>query len=127
MINAASLAQALGGRKSGSGWIAPCPAHDDKHPSLSISESTDGTVLVYCHAGCEQKKVLDALRSRGLWPDATPEQRLAAERREHEANRDHAETVKAIGEADIASGKSKEWSADTLQEWIEAKKKDNRG
>ena len=112
MIDAASLAQALDARRSGSGWKARCPGHDDKTPSLSINESDDGTVLVYCHAGCEQKKVLDALRSRGLWLDATPQQRLAAERREHESKRNHAEIVKAVGEADIASGKSKEWSAE---------------
>lgn len=31
-------------------WIALCPAHDDKHPSLSIAESGDGTVLLHCHS-----------------------------------------------------------------------------
>ena len=31
-MNAASIAYALGGRKSGSGWSARCPAHDDRTP-----------------------------------------------------------------------------------------------
>jgi hypothetical protein len=38
-------------RKSGAGWHALCPAHDDKHPSLSIKEG-EGKVLLFCHAGC---------------------------------------------------------------------------
>jgi hypothetical protein len=32
---AAVFAKALDGRKVGSGWIARCPAHDDRNPSLS--------------------------------------------------------------------------------------------
>jgi hypothetical protein len=33
-------------------WLACCPAHADKNPSLSIKESDDGTVLLKCWAGC---------------------------------------------------------------------------
>jgi len=44
-----------------------CPAHDDRNPSLSVTEH-DGRVLVHCHAGCAQDAVLAALRARGLWP-----------------------------------------------------------
>ncbi len=54
--------------------------------------------------------------------DATPQQCLAAERRERQAKRDHAEMVMAIGEAEIASGKSKEWSADDRKVYEQAKK-----
>ena len=64
---AAALAQALGGRKAGGTWMARCPAHDDRSPSLSISSSKDGKVLVRCHAGCDQRDVIAALRARGLW------------------------------------------------------------
>jgi hypothetical protein len=39
-------------KKSGNGWMAHCPAHDDRKPSLSISEGADSRVLVKCHAGC---------------------------------------------------------------------------
>lgn len=44
-----------------------CPAHEDAHPSLSVTER-DGRVLVHCHAGCPQEAVVGALRERGLWP-----------------------------------------------------------
>ena len=66
---AETIARALGGRKVGGGWMARCPAHDDREPSLSISEGDDGKVLVRCHAGCDQERVIAALGSRGLWTE----------------------------------------------------------
>ena len=69
-MTAEAIAQALHGRRAGSSWMARCPAHDDRAPSLSIAESSDGKVLVRCHAGCSQQDVVDALRARSLWPGA---------------------------------------------------------
>lgn len=53
------------------GWgtqhSAVCPAHDDRDPSLSFTESDDGQVLFTCHGGCERDDILSAL---GLsWSD----------------------------------------------------------
>jgi putative DNA primase/helicase len=42
-------------------WIASCPAHDDRNPSLSISLGEDEKILLYCHAGCSTEAVLGAL------------------------------------------------------------------
>jgi putative DNA primase/helicase len=72
---AEDLAKALNGRKVGVGWMACCPAHHDREPSLSIRETDDGKILVHCHAGCDQDDVIAALRSRGLWPEKGPRQR----------------------------------------------------
>lgn len=44
-------------------WIACCPAHEDKHPSLAIRETDDGKVLLHDFAGCS---VYDVLFSVGL-------------------------------------------------------------
>jgi putative DNA primase/helicase len=66
-MTAQTIAEALGGRKAGSGWTAHCPAHEDRTPSLSIRDSDDGKVLVRCHAGCDQERVIAALRARNLW------------------------------------------------------------
>jgi putative DNA primase/helicase len=66
-MNAATIAAALDGRQVGSGWVARCPAHDDRLPSLSLSEGKSGIVLVHCHAGCTQEQVVAELRQRGLW------------------------------------------------------------
>jgi len=51
-MNAEQISSRLDGRKASGGWQAKCPAHEDKHASLSISEGNDGRVLAYCHAGC---------------------------------------------------------------------------
>jgi hypothetical protein len=39
-------------------WSALCPAHDDTNPSLSISEKSNGKVLLHCHAGCSIDDIL---------------------------------------------------------------------
>ena len=67
-MTAASIAARLHGRKSGSGWIAKCPAHDDRDPSLSLRD-VQRKVLVHCHAGCDQNAVVAALKSLRLWPE----------------------------------------------------------
>jgi hypothetical protein len=42
-------------------WIARCPAHEDRRPSLSVRETADGCVLVYDFAGCGAADVLGAV------------------------------------------------------------------
>lgn len=71
-MTAESVARSLGGRPVGSNWMARCPVHDDTNPSLSIKEA-DGKVLVYCHAGCSQENVIDALKTLGLWHTESPQ------------------------------------------------------
>jgi putative DNA primase/helicase len=43
------------------GWVARCPGHDDQHQSLQISERTDLSVGLHCHAGCEKTALLTAM------------------------------------------------------------------
>ncbi len=54
-----------GVRRSGGGWIAKCPAHNDSEPSLSVGQGRDGKTLLHCHAGCDYKDILNAV---GLEP-----------------------------------------------------------
>lgn len=64
-------AKILGGTKAtktSGGWTTLCPAHDDRHPSLSLANKKDGGLLAHCHAGCTQEQVIEALRSRGIEP-----------------------------------------------------------
>ncbi len=42
-------------------WLAKCPAHEDRSPSLSIRELDDGRVLIHDFGGCEVGDVLAAL------------------------------------------------------------------
>ena len=67
-MTAETIARALGGHRAGATWMARCPVHEDRSPSLSISAGKDGKVLVRCHAGCDQRDLIEALRERGLWP-----------------------------------------------------------
>ena len=48
-------------KRRGRGYIACCPAHADRSPSLSLREADDGRALVHCHAGCETADVLAAI------------------------------------------------------------------
>jgi hypothetical protein len=61
-MNARQIAGLVHGRPAGRGkWQAKCPAHEDRNPSLSISEGQNGRVLLKCHAGCELKDILERL------------------------------------------------------------------
>jgi hypothetical protein len=56
-----NLVERLHAKRSGKGWIAKCPAHDDRKPSLSIDEGSDGRALIRCHAGCDNTAILASL------------------------------------------------------------------
>lgn len=55
-------------------WLARCPGplhrRGDRNRSLSIGETSDGTVLIRCFAGCEPTEILGAvgLELRDLFP-----------------------------------------------------------
>ncbi len=42
-------------------WIACCPAHVDRSPSLAITETDDGRILLKCFAGCSAQQVVEAV------------------------------------------------------------------
>jgi putative DNA primase/helicase len=55
------LQRLTGVKQIPTGWMARCPAHDDKNPSLHISEHPDLSVGLHCYAGCEKSALLTAL------------------------------------------------------------------
>ena len=48
-------------RRQGSGYVARCPAHDDRQASLSIAEGDEVPFVLKCHAGCTYEEVMKAL------------------------------------------------------------------
>jgi hypothetical protein len=42
-------------------WSACCPAHEDRRPSLSVRETPEGAVLLFCFSGCGPEAVVAAL------------------------------------------------------------------
>lgn len=64
------------------GYVACCPVHDDRHPSLSISTGQRG-ILVKCWAGCSLMQISESLgiEQRDLFFDVldlNPSRRRAA-------------------------------------------------
>lgn len=77
------LSRLDGVRARGAGrWSAKCPAHEDRHASLSVRELDDGRVLVHDFTGCTVQEVLAAV---GLTFDALYPPR---ERTDHRARRE---------------------------------------
>jgi putative DNA primase/helicase len=72
----AVLARLQNVRRNRAGYIARCPAHEDRNPSLAINER-EGKILVHCHAGCSQEAVLAALKELSPQNGAVP--RIVAE------------------------------------------------
>ena len=64
------LKRLSGVRKTGEGWTARCPAHDDQQNSLSLHHR-DGKWLLKCHTGCTVKSITAAigLTLSGLFDD----------------------------------------------------------
>src|SRR6266702_538639 len=87
---AEQIIRALGGQWHATNGTARCPAHNDRRPSLSITDR-EGKILVCCHAGCSQAEVIAALRRRGLWGrgrlGAAP---IAAAKQRHDTKADEA-------------------------------------
>jgi hypothetical protein len=48
--------------RSGTGFSDRCPAHDDRHNSLSLGTGREGQLLIFCHAGCSFNSIVEATR-----------------------------------------------------------------
>lgn len=84
-MTAAEFSSLVGAKRTGRGkWIARCPSHKDKHPSLSIAEGRKHPVVFRCmSAGCTQEEVLRAMgltwkQLLGERPEMTREARTKA-------------------------------------------------
>jgi hypothetical protein len=51
-------------------WLACCPAHGDKNPSMHIKLDESGRILINCKVGCGTYEILQSI---GLeWADVMP-------------------------------------------------------
>src|SRR5262245_45168131 len=48
-------------RKTGRGWSARCPNHDDRANSLNIAVGRGGRTLLHCFAGCDTEAIAHAV------------------------------------------------------------------
>jgi hypothetical protein len=42
-------------------WLACCPAHEDKSPSLGVRLTDDGKILIHCFGGCSVSEIVGAV------------------------------------------------------------------
>ena len=64
-------------KKTGSdSWVACCPIHDDKNPSMTVREAENGKILIHCFAGCEINDILASigLTIQDVMPDSAPDE-----------------------------------------------------
>lgn len=61
MKNLESILVALKAKKVGLSWMARCPAHNDRTPSLSIRQLPSGKILFHCFAGCSYSDIQQAI------------------------------------------------------------------
>ena len=66
------LNRLTGVRTASRGWVACCPAHDDREPSLSIGLGEEGQVLLKCFAGCTMARIVETIGMTvaDLFPDS---------------------------------------------------------
>src|SRR5688500_14797757 len=59
-------------------WVACCPAHEDRSPSLAVKEAQDGRILIHCFAGCSFEAVCGAsgVGMADLFPERPKQDRL---------------------------------------------------
>ncbi len=99
-----------GVRQTGHGrYMARCPAHDDRSPSLSVREADDGRILIHCYAGCGAAAVMESLglSLRDLMPESRGDVRASSAAMDaRDAMRGLAESVSILAMivSDIAIG-----------------------
>lgn len=97
------IARALGGRRCGAGWLARCPVHDDREPSLSLSLGRGGRLLAKCHAGCPFEAIRAELARLGLladrWQGPPPDPLATLRAREAARARAAAEEAERLARA----------------------------
>lgn len=109
----AVLSRLRGLKRTGQGkWVACCPAHGDKSPSLAIRDTGD-RLLLHCFAGCAAVDVVHAigLEMRDLFAEGYESDPMAfarVERAKEDGRQreiDRCRMVLAMGYADRKAGK----------------------
>ncbi len=89
-----------GVRRSSRGFVARCPSHNDRHPSLSISEGDRG-ILLKCWSGCELEEISAALGLRVkdffFATESDPRARREAQEQREQQRRKQANVGEVMG------------------------------
>ncbi len=92
-------------------YLACCPAHDDRSPSMAVSEVDGGRVLIHCFAGCSTYDIVSAvgLELHDLFPPCDDRLKTYEPMQIHARDAleavSHEITVLGVGCADMMKGK----------------------
>jgi hypothetical protein len=117
-------------RERGNGqWYASCPTaahkHGDRSRGLSVKETSDGTTLIHCFAGCPPADILTAIGMEltDLFPEKL-EPRKGGQRQHHLSARDalqiigHESMIVACAAASLLDGTAPADVADRVSEAV---------
>ena len=125
------MVERLHAKRSGDGWKAKCPVHDDRDPSVSIREGSDGRALLKCHVGCQTNDILAAidLKPRDLFVsgenDSEPSKQTLS-RKTNDQNPqqfDWQECVAALKLKDLVRLGNERWWSRAFCRWLRDEKK----
>jgi hypothetical protein len=99
-------------RKTTEGWMAACPAHEDRVPSLGVAVGEEGRILLRCHADCELDAVVAALglRVSDLFAEAPASREVMRPALEVPPVAEWLRDVRRLPDAEI----SRMWATETL-------------
>ena len=97
-------------KKTPSGWLACCPAHNDHSPSMTVGIARSSGLLVHCFGGCSPYEIMGSvgLNLSDLMPETRPDEVFKKQRfpvmDAFRALRFHAMVI-AVAAIDAANGK----------------------
>ena len=111
-IDAQFISDGLGGRRSGSGYLASCPVCNGE--KLSINNGNNGKPVVNCWRNCAGADVIKSLQGQGLWPNS--DKKLSPQKLK--TMRDESEKLKVLFEKEKTDNHAK--AATKAQEFLDA-------
>lgn len=117
LMDAATIAAELEGRKEGGQYRCRCPVHGGR--SLMVKDGVDRP-LVHCFGGCDPREILSELRSLNLYPPPSESQKAARKALRRSEDIEHARLVVVIAHeaAGVKDrfGKDYRWARKVLRE-----------
>ena len=94
-------------RVGDSQWLACCPSHDDRTPSLAIKD-TDDKILLRCWAGCSTESIVPSLGMKMgdlFHTSLSPQEARTRRHSSTIADAEHERLILAIASSDRKRGK----------------------
>ena len=92
-------------------WTACCPAHEDRSPSLAVTETDDGRILLKCFGGCSVQEIVGSIGMDmgDLFPDSKEHHRPKVKNAFYASDLlkllEFESTIVMIAANDVAKGK----------------------